>query len=383
MKVCVSVGGRFHAFELARYLQQRGALVRLLTSLPKFEVAKYGVSRANVTSLIGKELIMRLHGHLPSSLQTNRAAYIASDWFDRRAAQRLPACDVCTAWSSFGLHTIRKAKRMGAMTVIERGSTHIEFQRDILKEEYGRFGIDMDPIPPGIVEKELQEYSEADYIAIPSGFVRRTFLDRGVPEAKLIHEPYGVSLTQFRPTPKRDKVFRVINVGTQSIQKGTYYLVRAFAELNLPDSELWLVGSIGEELRPLLAPFEGKFRHLGPFPQAELVNFYGQADVFALCSLQEGLAMVQAQAMACGLPVVCTPNTGGEDLIRDGREGFIVPTRDIEALKEKLLFLYQNGDAAKEMGENALRRVRSGFSWDDYGERVLRAYQARYTRSQR
>ena len=52
--------------------------------------------------------------------------------------------------------------------------------------------------------------------------------------------------------------------------------------------------------------------------QADLKNYYNQADTFVQCSLSEGLAVVQAQAMACGLPVICTENTGGSEIIDDG-----------------------------------------------------------------
>jgi glycosyltransferase involved in cell wall biosynthesis len=86
------------------------------------------------------------------------------------------------------------------------------------------------------------------------------------------------------------------------------------------------------------------------------------------------MAMVQLQAMACGLPLICTPNTGGEDLIEEGKEGFIVPVRDVEAIQEKLLRLYRDPDLRREMGERAKLKVRSGFSWDDYGSRVTGEY---------
>ena len=83
--------------------------------------------------------------------------------------------------------------------------------------------------------------------------------------------------------------------------------------------------------------------------------------------------MVQAEAMACGLPVICSTNTGGEDIIRDGIDGFVVPVRDVEALKEKILYLYEHEEERREMGRNALERAK-GFTWDRYGERVVEAY---------
>ena len=87
-------------------------------------------------------------------------------------------------------------------------------------------------------------------------------------------------------------------------------------------------------------------------------------------SIEEGLALVQGQAMACGLPVIATTNTGAEDLFTDGVEGFIVPIRDPEAIREKLLRLYHDPELREEMSRAALSRVQSMAGWDDYGVRA-------------
>ena len=124
---------------------------------------------------------------------------------------------------------MRRAKALGALTVIERGSSHILYQQKILKEEYEKCGVPIQPfmLPHSrIVEKELQEYREADYISIPSEYVKRTFLEAGVPESKLIHVPYGVDLSAFPQIPKEDSVFRVIFAGGMSLRKGVHYLCR-------------------------------------------------------------------------------------------------------------------------------------------------------------
>ena len=87
-------------------------------------------------------------------------------------------------------------------------------------------------------------------------------------------------------------------------------------------------------------------------------------------SIQDGLALVQLQAMACGLPLICTTNTGGDDLITEqGKEGFVIPIRDVNAIKDKITYLYKNPIIRDEMGNNAKERVKAGYTWADYGER--------------
>ncbi len=85
--------------------------------------------------------------------------------------------------------------------------------------------------------------------------------------------------------------------------------------------------------------------------------------------------MVQSQPMACGIPPICTTNTGGEDIVLDGVDGFIVPIRNVEALKGKIIFMYDNAARLREMGESVHLRVQSGFRWDDYGNKMIKAYQ--------
>jgi glycosyltransferase involved in cell wall biosynthesis len=86
------------------------------------------------------------------------------------------------------------------------------------------------------------------------------------------------------------------------------------------------------------------------------------------------MAMVIPQAMACGLPVIATTNTGAEEAVRDGVEGWIVPVRDVESLRRRILELYEDRERRLAMGRAALARVREGFTWDDYGDRVVVAY---------
>src|SRR5205807_9930594 len=111
-----------------------------------------------------------------------------------------------------------------------------------------------------------------------------------------------------------DAVFRVIYAGPLSFQKGIPYLLRALCGPGMPPIDLWLVGAALDEIKPVLAEYRGRYRYLGVVPRTKLSWYYSQASVFVLASIQDGFGMVQAQAMACGLPVVATRNTGAEDL---------------------------------------------------------------------
>ncbi len=376
MKVIVVVQGRFHAFDLARELTQRGALARLFTSYPKYKAAEFGVRRHFVSTVISNEIMARLWNKMPGRWRGgHNAQYYLAERFDRIVAGRLFWADILVGWSGCSLHTMHQAKRMGMITILERGSAHMLEQQKLLHDEYDMLGLSYRETHPGIVEKELLEYELADYIAIPSQFVKQSFQKYGISEKKLICNPYGVDLDHFFPATKHDNVFRIIHCGAISIRKGVQYLVRAFVELNLKNCELWLVGSITPEMAPWIKKYSRNNIVLhGPKPQNELSQYYSQCDVFCVASIEEGLAMVILQAMACGLPVICTTNSGGCDVVRNHREGFIVPIRDVNAIKENILWCYENREQCQAMGRAAQHRAQQGFTWADYGCRALENY---------
>jgi glycosyltransferase involved in cell wall biosynthesis len=136
------------------------------------------------------------------------------------------------------------------------------------------------------------------------------------------------------------------------------------------------VGPISSELESTLKRVRGQdqISFPGLVPQHQLKEIMSASHVMVLPSLEEGLALVQAQAMACGCPVIASTNTGAEDLFTEGREGFIVPIRDVVAIADRLQMLADNPDLRLHMSEAALRRVKSIGGWDQYGERMFQIF---------
>ena len=372
MRISISVVSRFHAFDLARQLQKKNMLNILNTTYPKFIVTRWGIQKSKIRSNSFLELINRFaKNYVPHSLKEKMEFYVRT----RQATSNmkyLKNTDVLVGWSGSSLEALVELKKKKAITILERGSSHYSYQMNILEEEFSKFGKSFNP-DYKTWQRELLEYELADYISIPSSFVKRSFLEYGIPKSKLLLNPYGVDLSAFKQIKKQDDVFRVVFAGGFNIRKGVVYLLQAFSELNLPNSQLVHLGAIDEEMRDIIKKYEApNIKYLGSKPQNELYKFYSQGSVFVIMSIEEGLSMVQLQAMACGLPLICTTNTGGEDLITEnGKEGFVIPIRGVEALKEKLVFLYENPEITKKMGEAAKNRVAEGFSWDDYGDRYV------------
>ncbi len=381
MKIAIVVGGRFHAFNLAEQLNYKGYLSQLITSYPKFYIKKnFNISSDKVKTIISKEIFSRI---ISKNKYLNKMLNIDDfliNYFDKFASKKLDLnnLNILVGWSSFSLESFKKVQNSTCIKILERGSTHIEFQHDILKEEYKLHGIKPKLPSKEIILKEIKEYTMADYICVPSEFVKRTFINKGFNEERIIKIPYGVDLKNFYKFKDKiiKKTFRIICVGTVSIRKGALYLLKAFEELNLYNSELLMIGNIDDDIYPLIKKYykNKNINFIKPIKQNKLINFYNSSDLFISCSIEEGLSMVQAQAMACGLPVVCTTNTGGDEIIDQNKSGYILPIRNIDILKEKINYFYNNPEIRIVMGKNALEKANNFLSWENYGKKMIKFY---------
>lgn len=370
MKVALSTIGKFHTFDLARELFKRGRLDSIFTGYPRFKLKQENLP----TELI--HTFPWIHTPYMGFSQRSRLGIaINREWeywdrvtFGRHVARKLPDVDIFMGLSSTGLEAGEIAKKRGIKFICDRGSAHIRTQNQILKEEHDRWDLNYKEIDPRIIEREESEYEIADCITVPSKFAQRTFTELSL-KTELI--PYGVNLDKFYPVAKpRTKSFDVLYVGNISLQKGIPYLLLAFEKLQTSNKTLTLVGSYTQPalnfMRSLTSNNNISFK--GSVEQSHLKELMSRAHVMVLPSVQEGFGMVQAQAMACGCPVIASTHTGAEDLYTDGKEGFIVPPRDVDALTEGMQKLADNPLLREQMSTAALFKVKRIGGWSQYGD---------------
>jgi glycosyltransferase involved in cell wall biosynthesis len=377
MNVSVFTIGRFHHFDLGRQLLRLGHRLSLFTSNPRSRVDRELLPFTRTHALfripyaVGSRLGFASHLYWLDELLLKDLA----NWLER---------SVDVEWTDFfhgldgtGPKAGRRVRQAGKVWICDRGSSHILTQRDLLVEEHNDWQVAPPRFSADRLERCVAEYEEAHAITVPSQFARRSFVRHGIPAERVFVCPYGVDLSEFRLGVKTDNVFRVIHVGQINVRKGIGHLLRALEPLvKKRRCELWLVGEIDAGVRGLLDRYSGIFEYKGVCPRKSLWQLYSQASVLVLASVEEGLALVQAQAMACGVPVIATTNTGAEDLFTDGVEGFIIPIRSPEAIKERIEWMIDNKELRDKMAAAALERVRSLGGWDRYGECVVDVYKA-------
>jgi glycosyltransferase involved in cell wall biosynthesis len=174
----------------------------------------------------------------------------------------------------------------------------------------------------------------------------------------------------------RPAKFRVAYVGMISFWKGIHYLLEAWEQLALPNAELLLCGTPEKAFKEKFGRFwhTPSIRFLG---HVDPLPFLQQSSVFCFPSLSEGCPQAIIEAMACGLPVIATENSGS--LARNGKEGFVVPIRDSGALAAKIRFFYENPRPARQMGAAAARRAKE-FSIERYSERFAGSIEDAYVK---
>ena len=375
MKVTQITPGRFHHFHLARQLQKYDLLDSLYTGYPKFKLKdEQGIPQEKIKTFpwIQTPYMKR------SLLGLNKFTYLNKNWewlgaqaLDKYVSHKIKERGILIALSSTGLNSGMKMKSIGGTYICDRGSSHIVFQNKILAEEYERWGFNWEGIDTRIIEKEKLEYHNSDFITVPSEFVRNSFIKEGVEDSKLKKIPYGARLDRFKKIaePSSDK-FTVLWVGGVTLRKGFMYALNAFNALKHPRKEFIVIGHVSNEIKSLIKLTNSEnviFK--GVVPNIQLVEYYSRSDVFLSTSLEEGLAMVQGEALACGCPIIATPNTGAEDLITDNREGFIIPIRNIDAIVESFQKLLDTPNLRNEMSNYASNKVQSINGWNQYGSK--------------
>lgn len=374
--VIVSCSGKFHAFALAEQLQRHDMLTALYSvySYKKNTLMRRFVSRRDEENIDIKYIHTAIPLAIAMKLRPNPPVW--NELYDQWVAKQIrrhTGAKAFIGWSGMSEHSIRQAKAQGLLTIVERGSSHICTQNDILREEYARFGQKF-LIDQRVIDKELREYELADYISIPSDFVRDSFLAHGIPAKKLIQNAYGTSSSFHKKDIARDTKFNILYLGAISVQKGVIYMLEALKQLSIPAENIgvYFIGGIKEEMKPIIEAHSlPSWTFLGHINHYDLPTYLSKMDVAVQPSLQDGFGMVIIQMLACGIPVIATTNTGGPDIIREGETGYIVPIRDPKAIAECIEFLYQNPEKLAEMQQAAPISVQQGFTWNDYGDRYV------------
>jgi len=380
MQVLLTTTRAWHLGQTARAFAAR----RSLAGLWMADKNQSGLLPEQYSRCWPYHLAMKPFYHLTSQIWNERATYALIGfwkvWLRRQLrSANCPQFDVAHAIMGFASELFDVAEQRGALKVVDCPNSHPTTYYGFWQRECDLWCPgERVPIPRWMFARMNRELERADLIIVQSVFARDSMVWNGIPAGKVLVNPMGVDVTVFKPRRAVPARPRFVCVGTICLRKGFQYLFRAFEQVKqaLPEAELVCVGDYKCDFRRERPRWEGTFTHLSRLNHQEISDLFQSATAFVFPSQEEGIARAQIEALAAGLPVIGTYTAGTTTLVEDGVEGFIVPGRDPAILAERMVRLARDHELNRRMGEAAFRKGSLSNTWQDYGDRLLAAYES-------
>ena len=385
MKVTYNSPNRSHHYPYAEALQQSGCLHAFVSGYSRFgrdPCPASLVAKLQRVDCLQTLYVMSLRRRLPQ-VCCERLAWASKCRLDHASYRFARESDLFLFYSGAGLRTLRRLKqeRSSALCVVEAVNTHARYQEELLREEHARLNLPFRGFPRYELSRRCREYEEADAILCPSRAVQRSFIAEGIPAEKIWIVPYGFPAVTagaacVEQTAKADDEFTVLYVGSLSVRKGIRYLIEGFQALEHPRKRLVLVGPATEPSGIADLNLGSDIEVTGVLKGEELASRYRNADVFVQPSLEEGLSLVLGEALAHGLPIIATRQSGVEELFADGTCGYHVESRSAAAISQQLALLAQNAQLRAEFRQCAQQQAASLGGWEQSGKNMVAALAA-------
>ncbi|MCS7465771.1 glycosyltransferase family 4 protein [Stieleria sp. ICT_E10.1] len=310
--------------------------------------------------------------------------------FDKAVARRVAsdanrfAAVYC--YEAAALNTFRAAKQYGLRCIYDLPIAHWRTSKTLLTEEAERLPewektLVGNRDSQAMCDRKDAELELADAVVCPSEFVKDS-LRHNISAAKPVHViPFGSPIVDREiggaecrgGIREQTRPLKVLFAGGMTQRKGLADLFKAMQLLDPKRFELHVMGSPIAGLEFYYKQYPAFIYH-ATRPHHQVLQLMRSMDVFVLPSIVEGRAQVQQEALACGLPIIVTRNAGAEDLVEDGRAGFLVPFRSPEAIASKLETLERDRDLLFAMSQSAVVKA-AEVSWKSYREQLVAAVQ--------
>jgi colanic acid/amylovoran biosynthesis glycosyltransferase len=242
------------------------------------------------------------------------------------------------------------------------------------------------------VYEELFEKGEV--FICSTNFVKDRLVDLGCNAKKIVILPVGIPIGRFKfceRTIQEKEPIKVVTVARLVEEKGHRYAIEAISELVRKHMDLQYIiagdGPLRRDLDNLVSKL-GLGRHvrfLGAVDQNEVLELYRQAHIFILPSVigrnggTEGQGLALQEAQAVGLPIISTSIGGIPEGVLDGKSGFLVQERDVDALTERLQYLIAHPELWPEMGRCGRKFVEEKYDIKMLNSKLVRIYDALLT----
>ena len=291
----------------------------------------------------GQQLTSRLalwiQRYTPVRWRPSWGSYVGNDLFDRKVAQQLSnPVEQFTGFVGQSLRSFQRAREVGFDQLeLVAVNSHVDNLERLHAQAARATGIRDTWLSEAERHKTLREYEFADTIHVHSEYVRQSFLAEGISADKLKRMVLQVD-PRFEPPAVRpdDGVFRVVYVGRVEATKGVPLLLEAFAQLSVEKAELRIMGGWSTRaMRRYIEQWMDRDPRITVEP-GDPLSVLQQADVFVHPTFEDGFGYAPMEALACGVPVIVTEDTGMKEYVCEGENGYVVPTGEVDALVDRI-----------------------------------------------
>ena len=304
--------------------------------------------------------------------------------FGWRSSEYFKGCSILHVRSGAGHgRAIKYARKLGLPIIVDHSIAHPAFMDKYVKSEYEREGVPFDlGMDSRFWRMVVEDCKMADILLVNSDFVKETFEEEGFPVEKIRVVYLGVPEMFFGVKKYGDHnaahELRLLFTGAFGFRKGGEYILQAakiLIDKGFHNFRIDFVGSTSQGTR-IIERFSDE--HLpvhfhGPMSQENMLEFMRKADAYVFPSLAEGCAKSGMEAMAAGLCVVATKESGLP--IENGVTGCLVPSKDAVALAEKIEWLSNNPNQIEKMGVAAAKLIKADYNEIDYAAKLLNVYE--------
>lgn len=224
-----------------------------------------------------------------------------------------------------------------------------------------------------ICQRLLDEIKLTQLFLTPSNFVKQSLMFSNVSEDNIVICPYGANFpgVSIEKKVKHTGALEAVYVGNVTEMKGIYYLLEAAMRIDPNKVHLTVVGAY-DNTDGLLSPYMENITFTGRITHDKVAETLKSSDIFVFSSLGEGLSLSVLEALACGLPCIVTKNSGANDAIVDGVNGFVVDIQDTIALVEKMQWFDQHRADLPKMSKAAVTAI-DNFNWKNHEKCMVNA----------
>ncbi len=392
-KIFVSHSGRQHVHQLLYGLQQHHLSFHFFTSFwykpTQFPFTLLSFIPKNIREKIIKQFKKRSFDKLDNAnitifpwfeflreIADKIFSYSMSEYFlfwrdrihDRWAASRLSLqYGVVVGYEECCLHTFRKAKKLGQITVLDLAQIHYK-EIEAISQQFPVFSeiYTNKKLRSRINTVKAEELALADHIICLSTFAKDSLLKHGIPSAKIQILNLGFDPEKFISKNNYNidsqKKLKLVFAGTLTKRKGLDQLFRLLDDFP-NEIDLCIIGAIADA-GDIFNQYKSRLQWYPYLEQQEMNKVFNESDVFVFPSYLDSWAMVVVEAMACGLPVLVSENTGAKDVVLESC-GEILSVGNYHQLKEKIENIINDKQYIAQKGQASAMQAQQ-YTWQNY-----------------